>query len=269
MSQIIFISSLLLLCHRIQSQNLISNPSFENNGQPFCEGWYDGCGNPFQLQCDSIEKCGTRIVYNAPPEILAGDWGVEVFGSNPLQDGAYFYATVPAGTYTYQLKFWANTENSIGEIAFGRMDNKSFIQPWFLQPYNQTWTLYTMVRTFTTIEETDTIGVWLTAGNDYFAVYDLIELTIIDTLTNTIDYSEKVLNIFPNPFSEKLNIYGVAGHSLWIKICNADGKIIYFNKIGEELMEIDMTLFPPAMYFVEVKLDDGKTNPIIRTVLKL
>jgi hypothetical protein len=263
MKHSILLIALLLLSTYTKSQNLISNPSFEENGEPSCEGWYDGCGG--KLLCDTTNAgCGTFIIPNTESDSIFGRWSLRVYGSIPESGIGITYITGQTGTNVYQLKFWMNTETFIGEVYIGPMKNGQFTDYNYLVDFGQPWTQYTLLDTITTTA-TDTIGVWLSAGLGDFCIcevsYDQIELTIIDSLMTAVEPEllQNDVSIFPNPFENHFTIHFEGQSGFSINVFDLNGKNIKTENTSTEELDIDLAGFPSGIYFYKIA-SDGNRN---------
>ena len=93
-----YIAILFLLCSQFGfSQNLITNPSFEDSfGNPSLAGWY---------------KWGVddTLYFNSSTDIPAGGgiWSVRLATVMPQDHHLAWFVTGIQGTYVYQLSVWA------------------------------------------------------------------------------------------------------------------------------------------------------------------
>lgn len=257
MKRIIFLGMLFIWAIASRSQNLILNPSFEQNGKPFCDGWYTVCGDEFKDQCDSFGLCGTRIIKANTPDTATGIWGVEVRGSFPESASAITYVSGHSGTNIYQLKFWMNTEHFVGEVYLGPMTNRNFTDYNLLTDFNQPWTQYILLDTITT-HESDTVGVVLSAGIGDFCLcdveYDQIELTIIDSLSTGVHNPAQTLPyiVYPNPFSDHITIIFPCSNGFNLSIFDAMGRLINAETFATEIAHIEMPSAPAGSYYYQI-----------------
>ena len=255
----------LIIFFQTKSQNLITNPSFEQNGKPFCEGWYDGCGNEFKDQCDSMSVCGTIIIKDSPSDSIGGKWSLQVYGSFPTSSSGITYVTGQEGTFVYQLKFWMNSIHFQGEVYLGPYRNGTFNDYNFFSDFGQPWTEYTLLDTIST-QVKDSIAVLLTAGLGDFCIcdvaFDQIELTVIDTLSTSIPTPDPntLLTVFPNPFSDNLT-FQVPGYSeLIVTIFDITSKEIQQVQSDGDVVSIDLTSQPAGIYFYQLTSGDHRLN---------
>ncbi len=266
MQKTFFISFIISISLTAQSQNLIINPSFEQNGLPYCKGWYDSCGNEFVQQCDSMNYCGTIIINKAAPDSTGGKWCLEVFGSFPTSGYADTYITGQAGTKVYQLKFWLDTEHFVGQVYMGPMKNRTFVDSNAFIVYGQPWAQYSLLDTITT-NITDTIGVRLSATIGDFCLcdveYDQVELTIIDSLSTAVisPQSYPLQKIYPNPFTDKFTIQ-VPGYSGFnVTIFDITGKVIQQVNSNNDFINVNMSDALSNIYFYQIT--SGEQNLMI------
>ena len=81
--------------------------------------------------------------------------------------------------------------------------------------------------------------------------------------------SSKILNHYPNPFTESTNlqIYNSLRGQLVIRIINADGKEVYKYDLGtlekgEFLIELSLSNFPPGIYYVVLESNSKQTDAV-------
>src|SRR5262245_13343959 len=108
----LFISFLSFLS--IHAQNLILNPSFDQNLVLNCAEWYNTCGK--EIACDTFGECSTVMVKDSPGDSLADKWCLLVWGNTwPFENHVDYYITGRTGTFIYEMKFWMNTEHFYGQ----------------------------------------------------------------------------------------------------------------------------------------------------------
>ncbi|MEY3420288.1 MAG: hypothetical protein RIR48_568 [Bacteroidota bacterium] len=75
---------------------------------------------------------------------------------------------------------------------------------------------------------------------------------------NQIEKVETVVNLFPNPTKDRLNIYIISPNSAnQIKIFDVAGKMIYQQNVNEMLTTLDVDQLAKGMYFVKVIDEEG------------
>ena len=261
MLRILFTLAIIVGPLLAMSQNLILNPSFEFNGDPYCEGWTDGCGSALSSHCDSMWNCNTRLVMDTPPSTNAGDWGVEVYGSMPTSGSVVTYVTGQSGTLVYQLKFWMNTTFFLGEAYIGPVENKVVIDSNSISDYSGGWQQYTLLDTITT-SINDSVGVVLTAGIGDFCIcnvaFDQIELTVIDTLTTSSNDEADVIpmQVYPNPFSDHVTFEVPYPKNYQVAITDISGKLIRLVNANENIVNIDLSTTAEGLYFYSILTSD-------------
>jgi hypothetical protein len=272
MHRIFIISSLLFIAIYANSQNLITNPSFEESGEPFCEGWYAGCCIPLVNQCDTIKTNGVSIVRNVPPDSLRGEWSAEVYGSFPISSSVVTYIPARNGTYIYQLKFWMNTSNHLGAACINLKKNTSSECKW-ISDSDQPWKEYSMLDTITG-NSTDTIYIWLTAGLGDFCVcdvtFDLIELTIIDSLTTGIEQESDytATKVFPNPFKDDFSIHATDCNGFKMSVFDMNGKEIKTIVSHSPSLSVDLSSAPDGIYFYRIDPFASNERPYYGKLIK-
>jgi hypothetical protein len=76
--------------------------------------------------------------------------------------------------------------------------------------------------------------------------------------------SDDLLQIFPNPFTDKITLNGLRQQAL-VEIHNALGSMIYKGNTDEQKIEIDLSNYSPGIYFIKIKTSDEE---IIRKIIK-
>ncbi len=262
---IILIGFLFILSFNAESQNLILNPSFEQNGQADCTGWYPVCDAPFHVTCDSTFGCGVMIIKESTPDSLGGAWCLQTYGNFPFPGAVITYITGRTGTFIYQLKFWMKSEHFISEVYLGVIKDQVFTEPSFFTNYTQPWTLYTIRDTITT-SVSDTIGVQLGSAIGDFCIcdveYDQVELTVIDSLSTGIaaQLNKTKYEIYPNPFKDILTVSAPGSNGFILAVFDLNGKQIKSGKSSTDIINLDMTSIPQGIYYFRL-------NPINNVML--
>ena len=240
---------------RFYAQNLIHNSSFEQNLQPFCEGWYSACGKEL---CDDLGACSTQIYEDSPGDSLVDQWCLLVYGNTwPFENYADYYITGRTGTFIYQMKFWMNTMHFIGYGRLGVLEHGVFIQKDSITDVSEPWTEYIIEDTITTTA-TDTIVVRLAAGLGDFCIcdvyFDLVELTVLDSLSTSVEpvRSQDEISVFPNPVTDKLQIKANSLPPFVITIWNSDGQVIKEKKSDDNSLTIDLEDHPSGVYYYSI-----------------
>lgn len=273
MTRPLIIGFLFILSFNAESQNLISNPDFEQNGNPYCDGWFDGCRMEFKDHCDSLYHCGTSIIHDSAPDTMPGEWCLKVYGDWPVSNAATTYITNRMGTFIYQLKFWMNTEHFIGEAYLGTIKNLQIENYNLLSDSGQPWTQYSLLDTITTTA-TDTIGVLLGAAVGDFCqcdvAFDQIELTVIDSLSTGIESHNRnqEYQVFPNPFSDHLTISAPDSHGFNMILFDMNGKQIKTETSPDDKTNIDMTSIPQGIYYFELSPLNISMSPGYGKIIK-
>jgi len=102
--------------------------------------------------------------------------------------------------------------------------------------------------------------------------YELGALTgsICDTLTSVKEITEQnVINIFPNPFFNKIALQYQQHSSTKIKeatIFNSMGEIVFEKKVTQTLYELDLSFLPNGIYFLTIHTEK---NTITKKLVKL
>ena len=102
--------------------------------------------------------------------------------------------------------------------------------------------------------------------------YELGALTgsICDTLTSVKEITEQnVINIFPNPFFNKIALQYQQHSNTKIKeatIFNSMGEIVFEKKVTQTLYELDLSFLPNGIYFLTIHTEK---NTITKKLVKL
>ena len=81
-------------------------------------------------------------------------------------------------------------------------------------------------------------------SSDYFTVADVK------------DHEISGINIYPNPFSDKMFITGLDGRSCWVRIFNQVGQLL-FNAISQG--EVGLEQLPPGIYMVAIRAGESSS----------
>ncbi|MFZ1524324.1 MAG: T9SS type A sorting domain-containing protein, partial [Saprospiraceae bacterium] len=75
---------------------------------------------------------------------------------------------------------------------------------------------------------------------------------------NQFETPETVVNVFPNPAKDRLNIYIISENSSnQIRIFDLTGKMIYGQTANEMLTTLDIEQLTKGMYFVKIVSEEG------------
>jgi hypothetical protein len=176
---IIFVGVLFNSCKKsgdtiadpLPDPNMITNSSFESNGNPSLQDW------------DVFRTQFVESVQDVPPG--GGSWSVAIRDVNDWSAVAiHAKAAAPIGTHIYQFSFWSKcVVNITGEVAFllHREDTLSYRK--YLVIDKTTWTSYTLLDTLTTTTG-DSLEIWLSGGylgtGSGKTFYDLCRLEILN-----------------------------------------------------------------------------------------
>ncbi|MFK7921888.1 MAG: T9SS type A sorting domain-containing protein [Bacteroidia bacterium] len=256
----------LIFVPQIFSQNLISNPDFEINGERNCQDWYQENGDSLNCPCDSISSdtiCG-RFYQNTPPNGNIWPWGMGAEGNYP-PNRIQTYLTGLSGTNSYKLSIWMKLEEGNGAKGYAGISIKSQGQITLgpsVSGSARDWVKYTIIDTLS-LQSTDTVIVSLiaaAAGPGWGTVlFDLVELTLVESLTSIdipINLRPKV-QVYPNPFENlatveivnnkkpvTFQLYSLSGQlvrqienvsgSIELQKGNLESGLYYFQAIEEE-----------------------------------
>ncbi|MFB6307473.1 MAG: T9SS type A sorting domain-containing protein, partial [Flavobacteriales bacterium] len=114
--------------------------------------------------------------------------------------------------------------------------------------YQNTATVYDTVI----VNDTNTVTVYDTL---YTSVTDTLIIDVYDTLTNVPNANIiNNLNLYPNPAKDKLNIdlTDSTSDTYQLKIINNSGQIVYSNNSFSSSDVVDISSYPPGLYFFEM-----------------
>ena len=124
-------------------QNLISNSSFETNGQLNCQSWYDACGFELTHQCDSTPPyCNGEFYQDAPAN--GETWCLKLTaGMLPGEGFAETYITGQSDTNIYQLDYWMKSPGWSGGASIGIISQNQFTASKTMSDTTSIWKKYT------------------------------------------------------------------------------------------------------------------------------
>jgi len=154
-----------------QNQNVIKNPSFESNGQPYYEFWYRGSQSLNDSAYLALAESQSIIYYSQDVPPRGGNWSLKL-DAWPVDHIIETYITGQQGTNIYQLTVWMknaqffpnanNSKYDSGSIYLGlKLNNETIIEK-SIQDTLTIWTKYTLIDTLTT-NTIDTIVVGLSS----------------------------------------------------------------------------------------------------------
>jgi len=95
-----------------------------------------------------------------------------------------------------------------------------------------------------------------------FSVTDITQCTLIDTICilvnpTNINQTEihNVIQLFPNPVSQQLNIQSDILGLKKISIYNLDGELLFRIDSFDETIKIDISQFPNNIYYIKINTD--------------
>ncbi len=109
-----------------QQEELITNPSFERNGQPSLDGW----------TVDS--NINITPVFSADVPSSGGKWSVVIAAGDRVMFMLHAHVTVPAGQHPYHFSIWGKCDGKSGyaDLALNGTRFRS------ISIVDTTWTLY-------------------------------------------------------------------------------------------------------------------------------
>jgi len=242
-------------------QNLISNSSFDDStGQLLCKSWYDRCG----VECDTtICNCFTCFYQDSPPG--GGSWSIGAEGGWVIWSVAKTYITGQSGTNIYELNFWMKDTGNVSSTVSIRIlsqgqitHEKSFI------PAANIWTYFTLIDTLT-LQPSDSIEVQFSMSGTQWTggvgKYDLVELTIVDTLTFIQGKNLKQtrdINVYPNPFKNftTIEFKKSKNRNYTLTIYSSVGQLVQkINGITSGQVKIETKNLTNGLYFYQIQND--------------
>ncbi len=170
-------------------------------------------------------------------------------------------------------------------------DNKIYLASIYYNgvqfPYPYQDTVYNMYNmNLSVINQPDSLGIacdfqpysfYLGGKRTYLGLpnnpdYELGALTgsICDTLTSVKEITEQnVINIFPNPFFNKIALQYQQHSNTKIKeatIFNSTGEIVFEKKVAQTLYELDLSFLPNGVYFLTIHTEK---STITKKLVKL
>ncbi|HZV44062.1 MAG TPA: T9SS type A sorting domain-containing protein [Saprospiraceae bacterium] len=255
-------------------QNLVSNSSFESNGQLNCASWYDGCHQELTYLCDTLlpgNPCDIAFYKDTPPE--GGVWSLGATGiGNGVPATANAYVTGQSGTNLYQLNLWMkDPEQAFGGAHIGTLSNGKYTESKTVPAESEVWAFYSVLDTLK-LQSTDSIQISLSAfaggpafGNIYF---DKVELFLLDSLTSiaNIDHPSNFVSVYPNPAIQyiTLDIQDLnKEHTIYLY--NITGQVIQTLLTSDQSVTLNMKSWGSGLYFYRVErtkekrpIDQGK-----------
>lgn len=253
-----------LAIHCGYTQNLISNPSFEDStGQQSLNGW--------------ITRDTSDVSFSQDVPINGGNWSLQLNANWGIGGNAFTNITGQTGTNVYQLNVWIKT-GSLGPGALARVYlafiSQNQITSYKTISYGNTpnWTQYSLTDTLT-IQPNDTIQVGFLGGYAQLlypeSYFDLVELKKNDTIvsnesirTNFVDH----IKIYPNPITNKfvIEINILQKQDVELKLLNMLGQLLFKEKldnfIGYYRKEIELKKFTKGVLNFFVISNEGVFN---------
>ncbi|MHB1688739.1 MAG: carbohydrate binding domain-containing protein [Ignavibacteriaceae bacterium] len=175
---LLFIPLLINSCENVTSpviqNNLLQNPSFEENGQPSLSGW------------TVIDTAMINFSNDVPPG--GGKWSLFMYGYNPLSLQPILLSpliqkvNLLKGSYIYTFSFWAKADSTVHSAAFFRaFKNDTLKVDKDIEITNSNWTNYNIVDTLASADY-DSVEVLFHDGYSFVYVqgktfFDLCSLT--------------------------------------------------------------------------------------------
>ena len=203
-------TNIILLILLIQSingfaQNLILNADFENNGQLYCDDWYDRCGQELTHICETNPAepvCDVLFYQDAPP--ADGVWSIGLTGvGNSVPSTASTFVTGIDGTSNYRLNIWMkDSGNASGGVEVGVLSEGQYALVKMIPADAGDWKSYTADFALT-LDPSDSIQIqlWAFAAGPLFGLinFDLVELIRLDTVNSILNHEDVEIKTYPNP----------------------------------------------------------------------
>lgn len=275
MKKLFFISVFASAVFSGAAQNLVQNGTFDSAGVAHGSHWYDYCQNEIiYLHTVNYPSCFVTLEGDAPPAAAPGDTTcVHPAVGPPGGVGVRTFITGQSGTLIYQLQYWMKSLPEIGGLqsyggaAIGICSGGQFNPSQTVYYTNTAWQQYTLIDTLTTLP-TDSIYIELSSpGPDFYQqhnLFDLIELTVIDTLTtlHTGDVAQRSARVYPVPADDKviIELPGMQNAGCTISLYNAVGQCVRTVTARQPQFLLEREKLEPGIYFFTVQeKDSGKT----------
>lgn len=103
-------------------------------------------------------------------------------------------------------------------------------------------------------------GVRIDSGT--FGAFDSMTVFRVDYLSNTLSinafFSSQKLSVYPNPFSQKLNITISDKNQIRsIKLYNSTGSLVYSDIVNDSSLQLNCAFLPSGLYLLEVMGSEG------------
>ncbi len=250
-----------LISGTLTAQNLIDNWTFEQGLQLYCEDWYDGCGEELTVNCDTIANCFVAFQKESPSAIPEDLWSLRMRAGLGVEGRAETYITGQTGTQVYELRYWMKSPDWTSRVSLGTYEDGQFMESNFLEDDASEWAEYMFRDTLTTTSE-DSIAVRLSAGFGDFCIctanFDLIQLTVVDTLTSTDEPDREEdhhLTVFPNPAGQWVHMNTIRPDTYVVSIYCSMGRLMHRSEHHTSDISLDIGTLQPGMYFYRVIAD--------------
>lgn len=244
------------------SQNLVTNPGFETNGQPNCSSWYDGCKQELTYLCDTLvpgNPCDISFAKDAPQG--GGTWSLDATGiGNGFPATASTFITGQSGTNQYLFNIWMKDDGqAFGGASVRVLHKGSVMSEKSIQTAGMGWNFYSVKDTLK-LDPTDTIEITLSAfaaGPSFGDIYfDEVEFILLDSLSavSDLNISSNHVSVFPNPVIDfltfKLEERNVE-HT--IKIYSVTGQWVQTVISSDQNIIVDLNEKESGIYFYKVE----------------
>jgi hypothetical protein len=249
------------------TQNLISNPSFEINGQLNCSSWYDGCKQELTYLCDTLvagNPCDIAFYKDAPPE--GGVWSLGATGiGNGFPATASTYITGQNGTNRYLFNIWMKDDGQAFGGAHIRIhSNGNDVLEKSIPTSGMGWNFYS-IKDILKVDPTDSIEIVLSAfaaGPSFGDIYfDQVEFILLDSLSAVTGLNSTLhhISVFPNPVNEFLTFTlqdQNVEHTIYLY--SLTGQILHSLTTSEQSINVDMNDWKSGIYFYTIERTKGR-----------
>jgi hypothetical protein len=83
--------------------------------------------------------------------------------------------------------------------------------------------------------------------------------TNFDQTSGLLEQNPINIKIYPNPTSSKVMVdFGTSLNNVQLTIYSVDGRVLQSLQLSGKQTELDLTAYPPALYFLEMKTEKGE-----------
>lgn len=114
--------------------------------------------------------------------------------------------------------------------------------------------------TYAMNQDLDGVMIW-EIGQDSYDEYSLLSAIygVVHGISSTDDQPELVVNVFPNPTSDKLWIEADWNDHTIVKVYDTNGRLLSSKAANATKIEIDLFDYPNGFYYIQVQDENGMT----------